>query len=126
MAKWGQASGTDVGIEQELIRALDDVAKEVKEGTEKAIKETAKETAEKLQDISPKRSGDYARSWVATKQKDGYIVRNKDHYQLTHLLELGHAKVNGGRVEGRAHIKTAETWGEVELMSRVRRMLDDI
>ena len=36
------------------------------------------------------------------------IIHNKKLPGLPHLLEYGHAKVKGGRVEGRVHIATVE------------------
>lgn len=77
-----------------------------------------KEAVGELHSSSPKRTGKYAKGWKVKKvtKKNGVIevtVYNKDHYQLTHLLEYGHAKWIGGRdtgekVEGKPHIEKAE------------------
>lgn len=47
-------------------------------------------------------------------------VHNKTDYQLTHLLEDGYAKVNGGRVEGKPHIGPAEQHAEEKLLKKVK------
>ena len=51
----------------------------------------------------------------------GYVIHGKDAdtYALAHLLEYGHAKRNGGRVEGRTHIATVNEWAQDEAFDRV-------
>lgn len=83
---------------------------------EQAVEETAELTVEKLNRISPVgTTGKYAESWdhkkdskLKGKNRYSRVVYSEDRYRLTHLLERGHAKVNGGRVAARPHIKNAE------------------
>lgn len=50
-------------------------------------------------------------------------VHSKNRYQLAHLLEYGHAKRGGGRVEGKAHIAPAEEKGIRQLEDEIERSL---
>mgnify|MGYP007105691987 FL=1 len=51
------------------------------------------------------------------------VVHSKNRYQLVHLLEYGHAKRNGGRVEGKSHIAPAEQQGIRQLQEEIERAL---
>lgn len=53
----------------------------------------------------------YGQYWTATTEKGRLYTRVIIHSNqpgLPHLLENGHAKVNGGRVPGKAHISPIE------------------
>ena len=101
-------------LDEEIKKALEDYNVEVVRVTNESIKETAKEAAKMLKNGGPykNRTGAYAKDWTAgqrekTKsviQVQGYTVYNKDHFQLTHLLEYEHQSRNGGRVKEFAHI----------------------
>ena len=95
-------------VEKTLSNYADDVNDIVKQ----EIKDAGKEAVKELKEKSPKRTGKYAKGWRSTVQKESAIgaevvVHNKI-YGLTHLLEKGHAKRGGGRVEGTPHIAPVE------------------
>ena len=101
-------------LDEEIKKALEDYNVEVVRVTNESIKETAKEAAKMLKNGGPykNRTGAYAKDWTAgqrekTKsviQVQGYTVYNKNHFQLTHLLENGHQSRKGGRVKAFSHI----------------------
>ena len=97
-------------IANELATYSQDVVEKVNVSSEKVGRAAVK----RLKQTSPKRTGAYAKSWAmktekALGQPHKRIVHVKaPHYRLTHLLEHGHAKVGGGRAEGRPHIGPAE------------------
>lgn len=110
-------------VGDQIADIMDDYAKEVKEQAQKSCQTAAKDTANELKNTSPKRTGDYARGWSVKKDGEGFIVYNRTNGQLTHLLEFGHAKVNGGRVNAIEHIGKAAQNGERELMADIERSL---
>ena len=85
---------------------------EVTDGVKKSVKKAAKACADELRVTSPKDTGEYAQSWrTRAAYEDDYDIRmevyNRDHHQLTHLLEDGFAHVGGGRVTAQPHIGPA-------------------
>lgn len=90
-----------------------------------AVKLTARETAGELRKTSPKATGRYAKGWkMRTSFENGTSARctvfNATDYQLTHLLEKGHAKRGGGRVAAIPHIAPAEEKAAQALVKRVK------
>ena len=132
-----------VGKRAQFNDALHDILAEFIEEEEETInnvyREVANETEKMVVAKAPRDSGDYADGWkvIAHAKTDAfgttisYTVGNPEHYQLTHLLEKGHAVKNQygapvrgkARVRGRRHIKPAETWGINELIERLRAKL---
>lgn len=105
----------------ELAAAIAEMVQDTIDEDEKVlherVQEAAKTTVKQLKSSSPKKTGVYASSWIATVDDDdiGHMsvtVHNKRKYQLTHLLEKGHAKFihghpTGGRVRAYPHIEPA-------------------
>ena len=96
------------GVSNEIVKALAEYTNEVTEGIEKEKKRIAKDAVKILKEISPKNTGDYAKGWTESNIDGKEVIHNKTDYQLTHLLEDGYAKRNGGRVSARPHIRTVE------------------
>jgi len=92
--------------------------------TFKVVPQVAKEAAQKLKQSSPKRQGKYAKSWKVKQEKGrlkvmATVYAGKPEYRLTHLLEYGHAKRGGGRVQGIEHIAPVEEWANNEAVDRI-------
>lgn len=111
-------------IAQAIMSELKLYANVVKEDVNKLAETVAKEGAYRLSVVSPKLTGSYKTGWTFKKDKNGkFIVHNKTDYQLTHLLEYGHAKVNGGRVAARPHIKAVEEEMIKEFVHGIEKMV---
>lgn len=118
---------------------IDDLADEIMEGLteyanlatdtmKKAVKKAGNKVKKEIQENAPKDTGEYKKSFKVTKRKETansmqVTVHSKDRYQLTHLLEKGHAKRGGGRVAAIPHIEPAEQEGIRLLTEEIERGL---
>lgn len=107
----------NVSVDQlaaEIAKGLAEYSQDVVEKVNVSSEKVGKAAVKKLKQTSPKRYGNYAKSWaMKTEPEVGQphkrIVHVKaPHYRLAHLLEYGHAKRGGGRVAGIPHIRPAE------------------
>lgn len=122
----------NVSVQAQLDRLLSDFVNEEQETIEKCFKKVARDTVKELKQTSPQDKGDYARSWAVKNVKGAgrsieLVVHNKEHYQLTHLLENGHVIRNQfgsyGRVSAKPHIKKAEEKANKELVAELQERL---
>ena len=95
-------------LAKEIASRLAEYTDEVVENIDLSAEKIAKSAALRLRATSPILTGSYAAGWKASRIKDKWIVHNRTDYQLTHLLEKGHAKVGGGRVAPKVHIAPVE------------------
>ena len=103
---------------------VDQLAKEVMDGLEeyagladnvvkKEVQAAGKVAMTQIEQTAPRKTGRYAKSWAVKKTKETanaleVTVHSRNRYMLTHLLENGHAKRDGGRVAAIPHIAPAE------------------
>lgn len=113
----------------EIAKILSEYTEDVIEGIDEAGQEVAKEAVKELKAKSPKKTGVYAKGWGRkTEKKVGdvstVIIYNKNKPSLTHLLEHGHAKRGGGRVDGIPHIRPVEEKVIKEFSSKVETIIE--
>lgn len=120
----------DIRIDQlasEITRALTEYTTEVENAIAAAVNQTAKECVAEIKSNSKFDTGEYSKGWkIVKKDGRGYVNRiiwNPKFYSLVHLLEKGHAKRDGGRVDGKPHVLPAEQRYIQVLGERVERII---
>ena len=101
-----------------------------------AVTKTSKEAVKKLREARPAGSekygswNEYSKGWTSSNENKkgglsyGVVIHNKTHYRLAHLLEKGHALVNGGRTKAFPHIATVEEEAEKMLEDEIKSELE--
>lgn len=93
--------------------------------TKQAAIDNAKQGVKMLKNsYATKRTGKYNSGWKMRKKQGKIIIFNAKSAHLTHLLENGHAKVGGGRVEGTPHISLVEQQVIANYEADVRRAVE--
>ena len=117
------------GLAAAIADALQEYSGAVMDEVKKAEDDVAKECKTNLEADSPKKTGKYAKSWTVTVTENTalskHVVIHNKEYRLTHLLENGHAKRNGGRTRAFPHIKPNEEKANAEFEKRVEEVIEN-
>ena len=123
-----------VSVEQmadEIAKMLTEYETAIVKNVDTSGKAVADKGAKQLRKTSPKRTGKYAKSWGVTREEGAfgenakYIIHNKKHYRVAHLLEHGHVMANGKRTKAIPHIKPVEEQVIREYEKKVREAIED-
>jgi hypothetical protein len=119
-------------LQKELMNYLEKYKENIDEEVIETVDEVTKKAKEELKQISPrgkgKRDNPYYKGWTVklSKRKTGVyhkVIWNKTNYQLTHLLEFGHATRNGGRTRAIPHIRPIEEKYNVEFVDKIDKKI---
>lgn len=120
------------GLGAEIAGIMETYAADTAEGMKEAARAVAKEAVKELKQTSPKgrgsKKGHYKDGWTSKveSEKAGAIeitAYNRKKPGLTHLLEKGHAKRGGVRVNGIPHIAPVEKRAIEEYEKRLKERL---
>ena len=98
--------------------------------TQKVANQAAKNVQANISDSGIRGTGEYKKSIKARTIKDSplskksVVYAGKPHYRLTHLLEHGHAKLNGGRTRAFAHWEPAEQKAIDDFVKELREAIE--
>lgn len=105
---------------------------EIRAGVAQAVEKAGKTALKIVRDKSPVKTGAYKKSWKKKAQRGGVAkgtvsvtVYNDQYGHRVHLLENGHQKVNGGRVEGIPHVAPAVEAAERVLEDAIAQTIEE-
>ena len=115
-----------------IMEQLETYSEEVAEMMKKSVDKAANDCMRTIKGhISfQQHTGDYVKSFKlktayedkASKRKLWYV--GGEEYRLTHLLEYGHAKVNGGRTRAFPHVRFGEEIAQTNLVKYLKEGLE--
>lgn len=108
-----------------IMQELQAYSEEVTDQLKADVKQVGKECVQEVKNNAPQLSGAYKKSWKMRQVYESatdirVVIHSAKEYRLSHLLEHGHARRGGGRVEGKPHIQPAEENTEKKLMKKVK------
>ena len=115
-------------LTKEIMKGLQEYSELADDEMKKAVRKTATSVKKEISANAPHNTGTYAKSWTSSKVRETshnlqMTVHSRNRYRLAHLLEKGHAKRGGGRVQGKPHIAPAEKNGEELLENLIRKAI---
>lgn len=111
-----------------VMKGMEEYAKLAADDLKADVKKAGDTVKKQIEGSAPKKTGKYSKSWAVKKTRETadfiqVVVHSKNRYQLTHLLEFGHAKRGGGRTRAFPHIASAEQAGIEQLTRDIERDL---
>ena len=114
-------------LSAEITMAIKEYTEKASQAITKEVTATAKTVLEDIKKTSPVDTGEYKKGWARKKSRlsgqTEYTIYNKNKPSLAHLLEIGHAKVGGGRVRAIPHIRPAYDKHVPKMEKRIERIL---
>jgi hypothetical protein len=119
-------------LSAEIVLAVQQYTEDVSEAIEAELGATSKAVLDDVKSNSPVDKGEYRKGWRIKREafssgKVHYIVYQKSKPQLAHLLEFGHAKASGGRVDAKpegGHIRPAYERHVPAMHERIKRIIE--
>lgn len=119
-------------LQKVVMDYLQNYKEDIDEEVVETVDQVIKKAREELRQTSPRRAksrkDQYYKGWSVklSKRKTGVyhkVIWNKTNYQLTHLLEFGHATRNGGRTRAIPHIRPVEQKYSVEFVDLLEQKI---
>ena len=122
---------SDFDIGTAIMKELGTYSNELAESVNKTSRKYANKLRRELEETSPEKTGDYKKGWKVKQVYKShtlsqYVVHNATDYQLTHLLEFGHA-IKGGtqRVKPIPHIAPADEKIVSEFLTEIDKAVQE-
>ena len=115
-------------LASEVMKGLMEYKDLVTSDMQVAVRKAGRSVKKDIQANAPKKTGAYSKSWKVSTTKETsesleLTVHSPKKYQLTHLLEKGHAKRGGGRTKAVPHIALAEESAVKQLESDIKKAI---
>lgn len=115
-------------LANEIMAGLEEYADLASDSVKAAVKKSGQTVRKEIRTNAPKDTKAYQKSWSVKTERETatrlhLVVHSRNRYQLAHLLEHGHAKRGGGRVQAQPHILPAEEEGIKQLETAIEREL---